>query len=105
MIEASNTFRFIWFIYQTKKHFFVLSIFFSLNEKAAMLTNYEVFQLLQETENQTKGGNPKKRQAKHLVNLSTICYEVSLSREVQDVPPKVIVSTVVESLTKKRRIG
>ena len=66
-----------------------------------MLSNYEVFQLLQETENQTKGGNPKKRQAKHLVNLSTICYEVSLSREVQDVPPKVIVRRVVESLAKK----
>lgn len=70
-----------------------------------MLSNYEVFQLLQETENQTKGGNPKKRQAKHLVNLSTICYEVSLSREVQDVPPKVIVRRVVESLAKKRRKG
>lgn len=98
------TFRFMWYIYQTKKHFFVLSIFFRLNEKAAMLSNYEVFQLLQETENQTKGGNPKKRQAKHLVNLSTICYEVSLSREVQDVPPKVIVRRVVGSLAKKRRI-
>lgn len=94
----------MWYIYQTKKHFFVLSIFFRLNEKVAMLSNYEVFQLLQETENQTKGGNPKKRQAKHLVNLSTICYEVSLSREVQDVPPKVIVRRVVESLAKKRRI-
>lgn len=86
------------------KAFFVLSIFFRLNEKAAMLSNYEVFQLLQETENQTKGGNPKKRQAKHLVNLSTICYEVSLSREVQDVPPKVIVRREVGSLAKNRRI-
>jgi len=66
-----------------------------------MLSNYEVFQLLQETENQTKGGNPKKRQAKHLVNLSTICYEVSLSREVQDVSPKVIVRRVVESFSQK----
>ena len=70
-----------------------------------MLSNYEVFQLLQETENQTKGCNPKKRQAKHLVNLSTICYEVSLSSwEVQYVPPKVIVRRVVKSLAKKRRI-
>lgn len=49
----------------------------SLNEKAAMLSNYEVYQLLQETENQNKGGSIKKKQPKHLVNLSTISYEVS----------------------------
>jgi len=35
-----------------------------------------VFQLLQETVNQNKGDKSKKRQ-KHLVNLSTICYEAS----------------------------
>lgn len=46
-----------------------------LNEKAAMLSNYEVYQLLQETENQNKGDKTKKNQPKHLVNLSTICYE------------------------------
>ena len=48
----------------------------SLNEKAAMLSNYEVYQLLQETENQNKGAGKTKKQPKHLVNLSTICYEV-----------------------------
>ena len=55
----------------------------SLNEKAAMLSNYEVYQLLQETENQSKGGSIKKKQPKHLVNLSTICYEVSHTNAMQ----------------------
>lgn len=36
----------------------------------------QVYQLLLETENQNKVDKAKKRQ-KHLVNLSTICYEVS----------------------------
>lgn len=103
LYEASNVSFHVVYI-PDQKAFFCVIHFFRLNEKASMLSNYEVFQLLQETENQTKGGNPKKRQAKHLVNLSTICYEVSLSREVQDVLPKVIVRRVVESLAKKRRI-
>ena len=43
-----------------------------------MLSNYEVYQLLQETEIKNKVGQTKIKKPKHLVNLSTICYEVSI---------------------------
>lgn len=69
-----------------------------LNEKAAMLSNYEVFQLLQETENQTKGGNSKKRQAKHLVNLSTICYEAR--KHLEKTPCKSQSPEIIEDFLK-----
>ena len=59
---------------------YIIYLICSVNEKAAMLSNYEVYQLLQETENQNKGSKTKKTKPKHLVNLSTICYEVSSAR-------------------------
>lgn len=68
---------------------FVLQIVFffiySINEKAAMLSNYEVYQLLQETEIKNKVGQTKIKKPKHLVNLSTICYEVSIFKTFQTI--------------------
>ena len=68
---------------------FVLQIVFflcSINEKAAMLSNYEVYQLLQETEIKNKVGQTKIKKPKHLVNLSTICYEVSIFKTCIEKP-------------------
>ena len=64
---------------------FVLQIIYSINEKAAMLSNYEVYQLLQETEIKNKVGQAKIKKPKHLVNLSTICYEVSICKTLQTI--------------------
>lgn len=71
------------FNFLTHDHIFICfaNCFFficSINEKAAMLSNYEVYQLLQETEIKNKVGQTKIKKPKHLVNLSTICYEVSI---------------------------
>ncbi|KAL9981090.1 hypothetical protein ACROYT_G009749 [Oculina patagonica] len=68
-----------------------------LNEKAAMLSNYEVYQLLQETENQSKGDKSKKRQ-KHLVNLSTICYEAR--KHLEKTPCKNQSPEIIEEFLK-----
>lgn len=68
-----------------------------INEKAAMLSNYEVFQLLQETVNQSKGDKSKKRQ-KHLVNLSTICYEAQ--KHLEKTPCKSQSPEIIEEFLK-----
>ncbi|XP_020619842.1 DNA-directed RNA polymerase III subunit RPC9-like [Orbicella faveolata] len=68
-----------------------------INEKAAMLSNYEVFQLLQETVNQNKGDKSKKRQ-KHLVNLSTICYEAQ--KHLEKTPCKSQSPEIIEEFLK-----
>ncbi|KAJ7333903.1 hypothetical protein OS493_015997 [Desmophyllum pertusum] len=71
-----------------------------LNEKAAMLSNYEVYQLLQETENQNKGDKSKKskKRQKHLVNLSTICYEAR--KHLEKTPCKNQSPEIIEEFLK-----
>ncbi|PFX17286.1 DNA-directed RNA polymerase III subunit RPC9-like [Stylophora pistillata] len=68
-----------------------------LNDKAAMLSNYEVYQLLLETENQNKVDKSKKRQ-KHLVNLSTICYEAR--KHLEKTPCKHQSPEIIEEFLK-----
>lgn len=69
-----------------------------LNEKAAMLSNYEVYQLLLETEMQNKGGKTKMKQPKHLVNLSTICYEAR--KHLEKTPCKSQSPEIIEDFLK-----
>ncbi|XP_074636257.1 DNA-directed RNA polymerase III subunit RPC9-like [Acropora palmata] len=69
-----------------------------IDEKAAMLSNYEVYQLLQETEIKNKVGQTKIKKPKHLVNLSTICYEAR--KHLEKTPCKSQGPEIIEDFLK-----